>query len=161
MSYFWIAVVFFHVLAAVSWIGGMIFLSVVLAPLMRRGAATSDQLLLFRTAAKRFRILTWSSIAVLIATGPLLLTHRSSEPVAASLWGGVLALKVFLVACLLVLTVLHDVFLGPRMSRLGGIPRESRTTREQALLMTSRWLPRLALLVACSVLAAAVILARA
>jgi uncharacterized membrane protein len=47
--------VWLHVLAAVSWIGGMIFLSLVLAPLVRNRKAAPEFMALFRSAARRFR----------------------------------------------------------------------------------------------------------
>ena len=44
-----------HILAAVTWIGGMIFLSLVLAPLVRGRKAAPEFMALFRSAALRFR----------------------------------------------------------------------------------------------------------
>ena len=46
--------VWLHVLAAVSWIGGSIFLSVVLVPVLRREPFASQKTALIRTTALRF-----------------------------------------------------------------------------------------------------------
>ncbi|HWV44791.1 MAG TPA: hypothetical protein VN039_02010, partial [Nitrospira sp.] len=55
-----------HILAAVTWIGGMIFLSLVLAPLVRGRKAAPEFMALFRSAALRFRPIVWVAIAVLL-----------------------------------------------------------------------------------------------
>ena len=68
--------VWLHVLAAVSWIGGMIFLSLVLAPLVRSRKAAPEFMALFRSGARRFRFGVWGAIAVLLSTGPMLLQQR-------------------------------------------------------------------------------------
>ena len=54
-----------HLLAAVAWIGGMLFLSVVLVPVLRRERFASQKALLFRTTARRFRVVVWGAITVL------------------------------------------------------------------------------------------------
>lgn len=53
-----------HVIAAVSWVGGMVFLSFVFAPLVRNGSLPGAPAL-FRAAALRFRVMAWSAVAVL------------------------------------------------------------------------------------------------
>ena len=55
MDYFWVATVSLHLLAAVMWIGGMLFLSVVFAPLVRNGNVNPMFPAVFRAAAQRFR----------------------------------------------------------------------------------------------------------
>ena len=65
-----------HLLAAISWIGGTIFLSLVLLPVLRREPFASQRAVLFRTTARRFRAGVWGAIAVLLFTGPLLLHQR-------------------------------------------------------------------------------------
>jgi uncharacterized membrane protein len=73
------ALVSLHVLASVSWIGGMIFLSLVLAPLVRSRQAAPECMALFRSAALRFRIVVWLAMGVLLTTGPVLLSQRGME----------------------------------------------------------------------------------
>lgn len=77
-----------------------------------------------------------------------------------SAWPLVLMVKLGLVALLLVLTFSHDLLLGPRVSRLSEVPIPARKPEEQLLIRGARWLPRLSLLLALAVVAAAVILAR-
>jgi copper resistance protein D len=152
--------IWLHILAAISWIGGMIFLSLVLAPLVRSRHSTSEVVALFRSAARRFRLIVWVAITVLVTTGPLLLLQRNAMSTNPSAWPQILVVKLELVALLLVLTLSHDLLLGPKVSQLGVIPDVALTTWEKMLIRTARWLPRLSLLLALAVVAAAVVLAR-
>lgn len=156
---FYLLLLWIHLLAAIGWIGGMLFLSLVLAPLVRSRKAAPDFMALFRLAARRFRLFVWSAIVLLLSTGPLLVAQRGWS-LSPNDWPVALKVKIALVAVLLVLTLSHDLVFGPRMRRLGVIPADDRSSLEQALVRTSAWLPRLALLVALSVVAVALVLAR-
>jgi len=159
MSVFRVAVLSLHILAAVSWIGGMLFLSLLLAPLVRSEAIPGSQAL-FRAAALRFRLMVWSAIALLLTTGPVLAGQRGISLLDPNRWPEPLTTKLALVALLLLLTVTHDLLLGPLVSRISTRPASFRTRQEQTILRVSRWLSRLALGVALAVLVAAVVLAR-
>lgn len=149
-----------HILAAVSWIGGMIFLSLVLAPLVRSRKAAPEFMALFRSAALRFRPIVWVAIAILLATGPMLLSLRGIHVTSPTAWPVIVTVKLTLVFVLLCVTFLHDLVLGPRVSRVSAIPESQRTTGEQVVFRTARWLPRLSLLIALAVVVAASSLAR-
>ncbi len=152
--------VILHILAAVSWVGGMIFLSLVLAPLVRSRKAVPEFMALFRSAALRFRPIVWVAMAILLLTGPILLSLRGVAVVSPSAWPGIVMAKLALVALLLFLTLLHDLVLGPRVSRVSAIPESQRTAGEQVVFKTARWLPRLSLLIAMAVVIVAAMLAR-
>lgn len=155
-----VLLVWFHLLAAVSWIGGTIFLSVVLVPVLKREPFASQRALLFRTIARRFRAGVWGAIAVLLFTGPLLL-HQRGIPIAdPSGWPMGLAVKLGLVAILLLATLTHDLILGPRVGRIVQLPTESRTRFDHALVAWSPWIARFSLFLALAVLFAAVVLVR-
>jgi len=155
-----VLLVWLHVFAAVSWIGGTIFLSVVLVPVLRREPFASQRALLFRTIAHRFRAVVWGAIAVLLFTGPLLL-HQRGIPIAdPSGWPMVLAVKLGLVTILLLLTLTHDLILGPRVGKILQLPTESRTSFDQSLVLWSPWIARFSLFFALAVLFAAVWLVR-
>ncbi|HEU5406163.1 MAG TPA: CopD family protein [Nitrospira sp.] len=149
-----------HILAAVTWIGGMIFLSLVLAPLVRGRKAAPEFMALFRSAALRFRPIVWVAIAVLLITGPMLLSLRGIPMTSPASWPGIVTLKLMLVSLLLFLTLLHDLVFGPQVSRVSAIPDSQRTSSEQIVFKTARWLPRLSLLIALAVMISATVLAR-
>ncbi len=152
--------VILHILAAVSWVGGMIFLSLVLAPLVRGRKAVPEFMALFRSAALRFRPIVWVAMAILVMTGPMLLSLRGVAVASPSSWPGIVIVKLTLVALLLFLTLLHDLVLGPQVSRVSAIPESQRTAGEQVVFKTARWLPRLSLLIALAVVMTAAMLAR-
>ena len=149
-----------HILAAVTWIGGMIFLSLVLAPLVRGRKAAPEFMALFRSAALRFRPIVWVAIAVLLATSPMLLSLRGVQVSSPTSWTGIVTVKLMLVALLLLLTLLHDLVFGPQVSRVSAIPNSQRTAGERVVFKTARWLPRLSLLIGLAVMIAATMLAR-
>ena len=155
-----VLLVWLHVLAAVTWIGGTILLSVVLVPVFRSELFASQRSLLFRTIARRFRAVVWGAIAVLLFTGLPLLHQRGIPIVDPSSWPMVLAAKLGLVAILLLMTLTHDLILGPRVGRILRLSVESRSTFEQALVLWAPWIARLSLVLALIILFAAVALVR-
>jgi copper resistance protein D len=156
-----VLLVWLHVLAAVSWIGGTIFLSVVLAPLLKREPFASQRSLLFRTVARRFRVVVWGAIAILLLTGPPLLHQRGIPIMNPSEWPMILSVKLGLVATLLLLTLAHDLIIGPRVGRILQIAIENRTNSDRAMVAWSPWIARSSLVLTLAVLFAAVVLVRA
>jgi hypothetical protein len=138
----------------------MIFLSAVLAPLVRSHHAAPEFMALFRSAARRFRIVAWLAMGMLLITGPMLLLQRGMAVTNPSSWSPMVSMKLWLAGLLFVLTLVHDLVLGPRVSHASAKPTSSRTAWEHTIVGTARWLPRLALFVALGVLFAAVVLAR-
>lgn len=96
----------------------MVFLSVVLVPILKREPFVSQKAVLFLAMAHRFRVVLWGVIAVLLFTGPLLL-HQRGVPIAdPSRWPTILAVKLGLITILLLLTLTHDLIIGPRVGRM-------------------------------------------
>jgi uncharacterized membrane protein len=155
-----VLLVWLHLLAAVSWIGGTIFLSLVLAPLVRSRHAAPEFMALFRSVARRFRFVVWVAIAVLLSTGPVLLQQRGFSLLDPAEWPHVLWMKLGLVGALLLFTVVHDLLLGPQVRKISALPEGDRSSWERTIVRTSSWLPRVALLLALLVLVAAAMLAR-
>jgi copper resistance protein D len=113
-----LALRFLHVLAAMIWIGGMLFVVLVLVPVVRGQADPAMRARLFRETGVRFRTVGWAALLVLLATGlanlwlrPYLLTLPRFQ------W------KVGLVVVALLLSVVHDFALGPRAGAPGADPR--------------------------------------
>lgn len=138
----------------------MIFLSLVLVPVLKREPFAAQRPLLFRTVARRFRLVVWGAITVLLLTGPLLLHQRGIPIGAPSNWPMVLRVKLGLVTFLLFLTLTHDLVLGPLVGKISQRPVEGRTRFEQALVL---WFPlaaRFSLVLTFGILFAAVLLVR-
>ncbi len=154
------ALVWIHLLAAVVWIGGLVFLSVVLLPVLRRDGLFANYAVLFRALAYRFRSLVWVAMGLLVGTGLLLATGRLIPLSEPGRWPAVFAAKMSLVALLFSLTLLHDLVMAPYVRRILGMAEMERTARQRALIRYSSLVPRLSLLVALLVLLLAVVLAR-
>lgn len=117
---FVLMVTWIHVIAAMLWIGGMLFFSLVLAPCLKHGLTETLRADLMSRVGKRFRLVGWISIVVLIATG-LLRLYQEGRPLYA--YGVVFNTKLALVIVMVVMTLLHDFVLGPKsvvLSRLTG-----------------------------------------
>ncbi len=149
-----------HLLAAVVWIGGMAFLSLVLVPVLRRDGQFAQHATLFRTVALRFRTIVWAAMAVLILTGPLLAAARAVPPANPSQWPTIFIAKVTVVVLLLALTFLHDLVVGPAVRRILAAPDANRTGTDRVLLRYSAVVPRISLVLGLIVLGLAVVLAR-
>src|SRR5262245_61933201 len=132
-----------HVLAAMLWLGGMLFLGLVGAPVLRGVDPPDVRQQLFHHLGLRFRTIGWCAIAVLLLTGAANLYFRGwlSHRVLleAGFWtmppGRALALKLVAVAAMLVASGVHDFLLGPRAGREPvGSPGALRLRRRAALL---------------------------
>jgi copper resistance protein D len=107
-----------HVLAAITWLGGMLFVALVLVPVSRRLGDPAVRTRLFHETGLRFRTVGWVALAVLVATGIVNLVLRPSLLVAPRFHA-----KLGLVLLALVLALLHDFVLGPRAGAPGADPR--------------------------------------
>lgn len=160
MSTLQFAALALHVLAAVSWIGGMIFISVVLMPIVNDPWTGAEIVTFFRHAARRFRVLVWGSIVVLLGSGPVLLEARGLSLLDPVGWPMILTVKLSLVLLLVVLTFLHDGLSGSRIKPLALVPEAERTVCQRLLLRSASWIPRLAFLVSLIVLMVGLLLSR-
>jgi uncharacterized membrane protein len=125
-----IFLIWVHLLAAVAWIGGMLFLSLVVVPVLTRDPFAAERGILFRAIGRRFRLLVWTSVLVLLTTGPLLLSLRGESLLEPAGWSVVLRIKLLLVVVLIGLTAVHDFWLGPQGGRLMQSAPGSRTPAE-------------------------------
>jgi putative copper export protein len=151
-----------HVLAAMLWLGGMFFLALVGAPVLRQvDAALRAEL--FRRLGERFRLVGWITIGVLIITGVANLAFRGVLAIDVlgdgAFWqtryGQSLAWKLGAVGVMLVLQAIHDFVIGPRAGRLTPGSADALGMRRRAA-----WLARVSALVGVMLVWAAVRLAR-
>ncbi len=152
-----------HVLAAMLWLGGMFFLALVGAPVLRGVESDALRGRLFQALGERFRAVAWAAIGVLLVTGVMNLYFRGIlDPVVrldASFWqsryGRTLAWKLGAVAAMVIISALHDFVQGPRSARLRPGSPEARRARRRAA-----WLARLNAALGVVLVVAAVRLAR-
>lgn len=126
-------------LAAITWIGGMLFIALVMVPIARRLEDPILRTRLIRDTGRRFRAVGWAAIGVLIVTG---LLNLWMHPVLLSStrfhW------KLGLVVLALILSAFHDFVLGPR----AGAPGADPSARVRA-----SWVARINVLVALAIVA--------
>ena len=111
-------IVFLHVISAVTWLGGMLFLAMVMVPLARRDAAVGFAVL--RSAAGKFVRIAWAAKVVLVGSGSYLAwTHWDIRPETFLTGEGhfiqYLQMKTGLFIIVVLLSLAHDFWLGPRM----------------------------------------------
>lgn len=142
MSLYYINVTL-HVLAAMLWLGGMLFLGVVGAPVLRRVDPAELRQRLFADLGRQFRSVGWMAIAVLIVTGVLNLRFRGllsadvlgSGQFWATPYGTALAWKLGAVALMLLVQAMHDFRTGPRATMVpAGSPEALRLRRHASVL---------------------------
>jgi len=133
-----------HVLAAMLWLGGMFFLGVVGAPVLRAVEPPALRQRLFQQLGMRARSLGWWAIVILLITGTLNVYFRGwlhwngvlGEPVFWRTTTGVaLAVKLSAVATMVLVSAIHDFVLGPMAGRMkAGSPEAIAFRRRAALL---------------------------
>ena len=123
-----------HVLSAITWIGGMLFIALVVVPVTRRMNNASLCRNLIQQMGVRFRTVGWIALTLLVVTGlinlwiyPFLL----SSP--RFLW------KLGLVIWALLLSAIHDFVLGPRAGAPGA---------DDAARLRASWIARINMAVA-------------
>jgi copper resistance protein D len=136
--------VYLHILSAIIWIGGMLFLALVVVP-VTRGLPPPERAALFGAVGRRFRTVGWVCIGLLLVTGGVNSVYRGvtwNNLFTSELWGSpfgtTLALKSLLVALMLGLSAYHDFVIGPRSVRVaesGHSGVESERLRRQASMI--------------------------
>jgi putative copper resistance protein D len=132
--------VWLHLLAVITWVGGMAFLVLVVVPWLRRGDRAQAAALL-RDTGMRFRTVGWICFAIVAVTGTYNLWARgvrlgnfADADWRASPFGTAVLVKLGLFAAVLVLSAIHDFAIGPRASdELVGAPGSPRGERLRRL----------------------------
>lgn len=153
-------IVWIHLIAATFWVGGMLFLSLVAVPLLKKAPDPTSAQREFIKLARRFRMLAWVALSLLIVTGATLLPNYVNVSEALVEWPLAVLLKLSLVASLIVVSVAHDQIIGPKVRTLKHKPASELAKTEKILLQISPLLARLTLLLGLAILFAAVSLVR-
>lgn len=126
MSALYYIVVTIHILAALLWLGGMFFLGLIGAPVLRAVEPPALRQKLFQELGSRFRSVAWIAIGVLLITGTINLYYRgwlhwAGVLDSAAFWrtgtGHALAGKLVAVVAMIGASAFHDFILGPAAGR--------------------------------------------
>ncbi len=141
----YLASVWIHILAAMTWVGGMVIFVAAVMPFFRQ-RPDADRAAFLAWFGPRFRVVSWTCFAVLAATGAINLGARGvgiADLLRREWWstgfGHALGTKLGLVVTALLFSALHE-----------------RT----ASRASARWMGRALLLIGFAVTAAAVLLVR-
>lgn len=94
-----------HILAAIAWLGGMIFHIVVMDPVFRKNEVTVQSAFLLALMERRFRKLVAASIAALVGSGAVkaILLLGSWQALWTTTAGRTILVKILLTASMLVI----------------------------------------------------------
>jgi putative copper export protein len=129
-----------HLLAATLWVGGLLFTSGVLSPVLRRDVAAPTRIPLVKAVGRRFSTVARFALLILFLTGLTrvrFLFFISPTYLIATPYGRLLLIKGVLFLLMLSLSLWHDFGLGPRVARLAG--RTSSPEFQSALRKLTFW----------------------
>lgn len=157
--------VFLHILSAIFWIGGMLFTAIVLVPASHHKLLKGKRGSLFTIVGKKFSRLSWVFFAVLIVTGYIQLWTRGytidyllTDEFWETSFGTTLGIKLTLFSLVLIISGLHDFWLGPKAARL--IDEQPESSKTKKFRKVTSWIGRLNLLLGLLILYCAITLVR-
>ena len=129
-----------HLVSASIWVGGSIFLGVVLSPILRHEIPTvSQRLRLMILVGRRFNKIAVPALAVLMATGIYNSHALLSNPhlLPASSYGTYLMIKIALVILLIIVYAIHvRIVRGDIASRIEKMePDRLRALRKKIIIL--------------------------
>ena len=115
----WTLVRFLHLLAAATWVGGMLALGAVAGPAARLAGDRAAAGRVVTSTWRRFGVLSAFAVVVLIATGLGLIHHRGIAlgDLGRSDYGRRVLTKIGLLAAMGSITLVHLLWQGPRGRR--------------------------------------------
>lgn len=113
---------FLHIISAIFWIGGMLFLTLVVAPFLMTIPDPKEKSKIYQIVGKKYRFWGWVAIITLLVTGPYILYglwnvspgQIFSSGLHSTSFGKALSIKLTLVALIVISSFLHDFWIGPK-----------------------------------------------
>ncbi|MFZ1745741.1 MAG: hypothetical protein WBO24_04580 [Nitrospirales bacterium] len=145
-------VTWIHLLAAITFIGGWMFVQLVVRPSLTEGKAkvlSMEALEMVKRFGQRFKMVGWVSLMALIFTGASQLLDESGSARIETSWGLIMMLKLFVFAIVGGLIFVHDLILDPY-----GVSAKSKKNEAEPLLFSGKvvWVQRAILSLSLAVL---------
>lgn len=113
-------IIWIHLLSASIWVGGSIFIGIVIGPMLKSLAnSVEERTVMMIKIGRRFNRIALPALGVLVATG-IYNTHvllASPETVLSSTYGTILVIKVALVASMIAVFGVHVKISGSEIER--------------------------------------------
>ena len=145
-------VTWIHLLAAITFIGGWMFVQLVVRPSLTEGKAkvpSMEALEMVKKFGQRFKMVGWVSLMALVFTGASQLLDESGSARIETSWGLIMMLKLFVFAIVGGLIFVHDLILDPY-----GVSAKSKKNETEPLLFSGKvvWVQRAILSLSLAVL---------
>lgn len=157
--------VWLHILAVAAWLGGALFLVLVLVPISRRPEMRGGSLRLLSETGRKFRRVGWICLGLLVATGIFNLYMRGYRwedvldgDLFRGTFGRTLGYKLILVSAVLLLSAFHDFVIGPRA--VAHLCRDPGSVEAKRARHCASWFGRVTLMTGLAVVAFGVLLVR-
>ena len=111
MPAYWLT--WLHLVAAITLVGGLVFLQFVVKPALRGKNQDGQHPDVLRRIGHRFRTVAWVSLITLIVTGSNQMLNESGSARIETEWGVILMLKLLVFAIAFGLLLIHDFILDP------------------------------------------------
>jgi len=113
---------FLHITSAIFWVGGMLFISLILAPFLMSLPTPAERSKVYQVVGKKYRRYGWTAIIILLITGPIILYQLYgvwphaifTSSLHGTPLGRALSIKLTFVAILVISSLVHDFWLGPK-----------------------------------------------
>lgn len=147
--------VFFHVVSAAFWVGGMLFLPLVMLPGIKNNP---DKVSILYSTGLKFRFYGWFAMAILVITGILNMYLRGMpltlQALTENTYGILVTYKLFLFAGIIAVSGFHDIMMGKKT-----IEEMQKNTNTNFKLI-ARWSGRMMLLLSLAMVYIGIILSR-
>jgi len=147
--------VWLHIIGATFWIGGMLFLPLVLLPGIKDHP---DRKKLLLATGLKFRFYGYIVLAFMLVTGLLNIYFRgisfSRNFFFESRYGSLVSLKILLFITMIIISIFHDLLFGRKAA-------EEQLMDDPVLKLVARWTGRLLLLISIIMAYIGVVISRA
>jgi uncharacterized membrane protein len=122
----WALIRWLHLLGAIVWVGGQLFIVLVLLPVLRAAVPATERAIVFARVGRRYATVSWVALALLVVTGVLNAERRNLAwtRLTQHEYGRTLHYKLELVGVVIVLTLVHAFYFGRRLEALAQRARD-------------------------------------
>lgn len=158
MKTWYLISVYIHILCAALWVGGMLFLVMVLLPAIKNHP---ERRMLLGSVGIKFRFVGWIALILLLLTGLFNMHYRgiSFNGLMDTSYSKLFAAKLLLFFVVISISAVHDFYIGPKSIKLMGEPDNNKEITKR-YVKTARIVGELNLLLALIAVALGILIVR-